>query len=175
MPRPRLRALTLTPALLASACQLVENTTKVEAPAFELSAAAALATHTIALCMDGPELGNVHTEASILVEAHVTTTPPPPQTWAKVTTSAGERKLLLEGSRPHRVPIELDATGPWEDQEGSRCSEPRTVTFELLEPSETTTVEVAWTVVFTVREKGFLDGKAIMRTHVMPKIDPPPS
>lgn len=111
----------------------------------ELTAAAPSTELSATFCMDGPELDDLRADGRIFVQA----------SWmgdgrsearVNVVTAAGTHVLVLEPGRPLDDSFALDAAGPWEGQAGHRCGEPRTIRFELVEPVDTTKVEIRWRV-----------------------------
>jgi hypothetical protein len=117
----------------------------------ELTAAAPSIDLSATFCMDGPELDDLRASGRVFVDARW---PGDGRSQAtlNVITAADTYPLVLEPGRPHENSFALAAAGPWEGQAGHRCGEPRTVRFELVEPVDSTTVEVKWRVQFGVEE-----------------------
>jgi hypothetical protein len=117
----------------------------------ELTAAAPSMELSGTFCMDGPELHGLRGSGRVFVNA---SWPGDGRSQATVNviTAADTYPLVLEPGHPHENSFALDATGPWEGQAGHRCGEPRSVRFELVDPVDSTKVEIRWRMQFLFEE-----------------------
>jgi hypothetical protein len=159
MRRPKLRSLVAYAFLLTLACDPRGRIARGKGPDLELSAASPKADFTVTMCMDGPELHGLRSNAHVSVDARVIASDPTQATPGIWINLLGKRQRFdLKPGAEQRISIELDSLGPWTGQDGPRCGGPQTIHFALDGTDAATKVAVRWDALFEVTETSTLCG-----------------
>jgi hypothetical protein len=171
MPRRSLRELVAVGLVVLSACEPVRRISD-DKGTFRLSAEAPTGQLAATFCMDGAELSSIRSNGRVRIDTR-TIGDARPETSLRVITEEESETFALDPGSPHSAVLKIDATGPWVDESGPRCGEPRMVRFELVDPIETTEVEIAWKIEIIVEEAGttLLGSRDLARAAIDVKVD----
>jgi len=180
MLHPKLRSLVSHAFLLTLACSPDVHFAGIKGPTIELSAATPVAEYAVRLCMDGPEIDGINDQrARFYANIRMSADSRQPSAYGKILVDGVPKAYFdpIPGGDPLRREVKLDATGPWNDQAGPRCTEPRMVRFECEDPLEFTQLTIEWNAEFTVPEPNTLCRSRLMeQTEMSIRIEPvPPS